>query len=224
MSANTVNGLKIACVNYEPVSAYHNQGWSSERLGRYYNPHDVAEKVYVFANKDHDWNVSSTVTVSGYRSFKNLEQKCKAFDPDIIRCYEAFRPNSDYALLLAMKLGIPSYLSLHDNRVKHHSLLSQFTVITAYTETLAKKVQKELQRKVETQLNGIPSDIFRPESLCKVQLIHESLRLNIGYLRSEEKTPSKISTTQIRATEILSEKIASVAHVIAGPGSEDIPI
>jgi glycosyltransferase involved in cell wall biosynthesis len=212
--------MKIACVNYEPVTLYRNQGWSSERLGRYYNPNDVAEEVSVFAYRDQDWKVSPSVKVSGWRSFKELERKCKAFNPDIVRCYEAFRPYSDCALLLAMSLRVPSYLSLHDNRLHYYSSLSEFSAITAYTETLAKKATKELRRTVETQLNGIYSKVFSPKVPLSIDPRVASKKYRLFTI--SRKDPVKNVETSIKATEILSKEVDSVAHVIAGPGTEDI--
>lgn len=212
--------MRIACINYQPVSLYRDIGWSSERLGLYYNPNTVAEEVYVFAHQDRDWQVSPTVRVSGFRSFGELQRKCKAFRPDIIRCYEAFRPFCDYALILALTLGIPSYLSLHDQRVLYYPGLAAFTVITAYTETLAEKAARRLQRDVETQLNGVDSQVFvprLPESIDQ-QVAHAGHRIfTVG-----RDDPVKNVSTAVEATRILSGRLDSVAHVIAGPGTERI--
>src|SRR3990172_5678591 len=106
--------VKIACVNYEPVSLYRNQGWSRERLQRYYNPMNVGKETSVFAYGDNDWQIAPNVKVSGFRSFRELIKKCKTFEPNVIRCYEAFSPYCYYALIIAAQLKIPSYLSLHD--------------------------------------------------------------------------------------------------------------
>lgn len=213
--------MKIACINYEPVSAYKKQGWSNDRLASYYNPCNVSDEVRVFAYIDEDWEISSTVKVVGYHSFKELEQKCGSYNPDVIRCYEACRPNCYYALFLAMKLGIPSYLSLHDNRVLYSSVLSEFTAITAYTETLAKKAAAGFGREVEIQLNGVPSEVFRPKTPEFIDPRIASAKNRIFTITRND--PVKNINTMIEATKLLSDKVSSVVHVIAGPGSENIP-
>ena len=156
-----MNDLRIACVNSEPVAAYRDQGWSPERLARYYNPDSVASEVRVFAPKENDWEMSPSVKAVGYESFDDLLVKCRRFHPHVVRCYGGYQPTSDDALRLSLVLGIPSYLSLHDARVPAHPRFAYFTVVTAYTETLAAIRSAELHRPVEVQLNGISSEIFR---------------------------------------------------------------
>jgi hypothetical protein len=129
-------------------------------LQHYYNPADVAHEVCVFAHYDNDWEIAPKVRVSGFQSFNELSEKIKAFQPNVIRCYEAFRPFCDYALALAAQLKIPSYLSLHDGRLRYHRRLARFDVITAYTPTVARNAAQALDRSVDVQLNGIDSVIL----------------------------------------------------------------
>ena len=212
--------MRIVCVNYEPVTLYRDIGWSCERLGHYYNPNSVAEEVIVLAYEDRDWQVSPTVAVSGFRSFGELQRKCGVFRPDIIRCYEAFRPFCDYALMLAVNLGIPSYLSLHDQRAQYYRRLAGFAAITAYTETLAEKASRQLGREVETQLNGVDSKVFGPKSPEFIDQRVALARYRIFTVGRDD--PVKNVSTAVEATRILSRRLDSVAHVIAGPGTERI--
>lgn len=213
--------MRIACVNYEPITTYRDQGWSCERLGRYYNPAGVASEVRVLAYGDRDWRVSETVTVEGYASLTDLRRKCALFRPDVIRSYEAVRPNCDYALLTALGLGVPSYLSLHDGRLQYPSQLAKFTVVTAYTETLAQVAAQRLGRPVEVQLNGIDADLFAPRPTSSIDPRIVGARHRILTVMRDD--PVKNVDTAIRATTRLAEKLGSVAHVVAGPGSERIP-
>ena len=213
--------MRIACINYEPVSTYRNQGWSCDRLGRYYNPANVAKEVCVFAYRDHEWRVSADVRVSGYESFNDLQKKCREFKPDVIRCYEACQPNCNYALMVAVSLGVPSYLSFHDGRLRYNDQLAKFTVVTAYTETLAESATRRLRRPVELQLNGIDSGLFRPKDPVSVdRRIAEARHRIFTVMRAD---PVKNVDTVLEATAILSKRVDSVAHVLAGPGSEAIP-
>jgi glycosyltransferase involved in cell wall biosynthesis len=190
-------------------------------LGRYYNPKNIAKEVCVFAHRDNDWQMSPSVRVTGYQSFKELELKCKAFKPDILTCYEAVRPFCYYALRIASNLGIPSYLSLHDNRIQYNPILSNFTAITGCSETIARRAAKILHRDVETRLYAdIPPEIFRP-------LIPQSIDPRVASAKHRiftiiRKDPVKNVGTVIKATEILSKRVGSVAHVIGGPSSEEI--
>jgi len=212
--------MRIACVCCEPVSRYRDQGWAVERLARYYNPNDVADEVRVFSYGDQDWEISSNVRVTGFEHFRELEKKCEAFGPNIIRCYDANRPYCDYALILAFRLRVPSYLSLHDMNRQYYRRLGEFTVITAYTETLARRAARDLGREVETQLNGIDSNVFKPRTPTSIdeRVAHAKYRIfTIG-----RDDPVKNISTAIQATGKLSRKVDSIAHVIAGPGTEKI--
>src|ERR1051325_217201 len=157
-----MDNLRIACVNYEPPAIYRDQGWSAERLARYYNPAGVASEVRVFGRFGTDWEMSSSVKAVGYESFNDLLRLCRPFQPHVIRCYEGFQPNCDNALRLSLVLGVPSYLSFHDANVRVYPRFAHFTALTAYTHTLAEKRTIELQRSVEVQLNGISAEVFRP--------------------------------------------------------------
>ncbi len=212
--------IRIACVNYEPVSGYKDQGWSCERLGRYYNPGNVAEETCVFAWCDRDWEIAPTVKVIGFRSFRELSEKCKGFEPHVIRCYEAFSPYSEYALMLALESETPSYLSLHDMRVHHRRRLSGFDVITAYSETLAKKVSKTLNRKVEVQLNGVDSAVFESRFPSRIDPRVAEAQYRIFTIGRND--PVKNMDTVIKATQRLAAEMGSLAHVVAGPGTEKI--
>lgn len=213
--------MRIACVNYEPITTYRDQGWSCERLGRYYNPAAVASEVRVMAYGDRDWRVSDTVTVEGYATLADLRRRCASFRPDVIRCYEAVRPNCEYALLTALGLGVPSYLSLHDGRLQYPTQLGRFTVVTAYTETLAQVAAQRLGRPVEVQLNGIDADLFEPRATPSIDPRIAGARHRILTVMRDD--PVKNVDTAIKATAILAETLGSVAHVVAGPGSERIP-
>lgn len=213
--------MRIACANYEPITTYKEQGWSCERLGRYYNPAGVASDVKVLAYGDRDWRVSETVTVEGYTSLADLRRKCASFRPDVIRCYEAVRPNCEYALLTALGLGVPSYLSLHDGRLQYPSQLAKFTVVTAYTETLAQVAAQRLGRPVEVQLNGIDADLFQSNAVASIDPRIVGARYRILTVMRDD--PVKNVDTAVKATTILAETLGSVAHVVAGPGSERIP-
>lgn len=213
--------MRIACVNYEPITSYKDQGWSCERLGRYYNPAQVASEVLVMAYGDRNWRVSETVTVEGYTSLADLRRQCASFRPDVVRCYEAVRPHCEHALLTALGLGVPSYLSLHDGRLQYPSPLARFTVVTAYTETLARVAAERLGRPVEVQLNGIDADLFQSSAAAFIDPRIASARYRILTVMRDD--PVKNVDTAIKATTILAEKLGSVAHVVAGPGSERIP-
>jgi glycosyltransferase involved in cell wall biosynthesis len=221
MKTNSNKSGKIAVINYEAISLYKNQGWSIKRLEHYYNPNNVAKQVWIFARGDQDWEISPKVKVFGYQTFMDLQQKCKAFNPNVIRCFEAFRPNSDYALLIAMMLRVPSFLSLHDNRVQYSSHIPEFSVITGCSETIAARAENLLNREVETQLYpDIDPDVFTPRE--PVSIAPQVALAKFKIFTITRKDPVKNMETQIKATKLLSEKIGSVAHVIAGPGSDDI--
>jgi glycosyltransferase involved in cell wall biosynthesis len=211
--------MKIAVINYEAITLYKTQGWSTARLEHYYNPNNVAEEVRIFAQGDQDWEISPKVKVTGYHSFTELQQKCRAFKPDVIRCFEATRPNSDYALLLAIKLHVPSFLSVHDNRVQYSPHIADFSIITGCSETIAGRAEKLLHREVETQLYpDIDPAIFSPKKPASIAPEVASAKFKIFTI--SRKDPVKNTETLIKATCLLSEKIGSVAHVVAGPGSE----
>jgi glycosyltransferase involved in cell wall biosynthesis len=212
--------MRIACINYQPITLYKDQGWSCERLSNYYNPSNVASNVKIFAYNDCDWVISPNVEVCGYQRFSELSRKCSEYKPDIIRCYEAFHPYSDYALILSLQLNIPSYLSLHDARVVYHPRLAAFSMITAYTENLARKASLSLGREVEVQHNGIDSHIFRPKepSYIDQRVLNAKYRIfTVG-----RNDPVKNISTAMEATTILSKQLPSVCHVLAGPGTEAI--
>jgi len=203
------------------VSWYRDQqGASLEYLDKYYNPAQVAEKVKVFAFKDADWRISPQVRVCAFRSFAELHRHVREFKPDVIRCYEAARPFSDYALRLALELRVPSYLSLHDARVRRPANLALFTAITAYTQQIARAAEAQLGRPVETNLNGIDPQLFLPKETWQVDPQVAGARHRIVTVTRED--PVKNTAVQMAATRLLSETLDSVAHVLVGPGTEDI--
>lgn len=191
-----------------------------KRLAHYYNPNDVADEVCVFAYKDQDWEMATNVRVSGFEYLGELERKCRAFHPDVIRCYEANRPYCDYALILALRLDVPSYLSLHDMSIRYYPRLADFTAVTAYTETLARRAARYLRREVETQLNGIDSNVFGPRTPTSIDKRVAHARYRVFTIGRDD--PVKNINTAVRATGILSRKVDSLAHVVAGPGTEKI--
>ena len=206
--------MRIACVNYQAVSLYHDQGWSKERLSQYYNPCGVAEEVRVFAYEDTDWQVSDTVHVDGWNDVVRLVDSIREYDPDIIRCYEANYPFCIIALRVANAFGIPSYLSLHDRRKEIVDELKNYTVITAYNYGLKRSVSVRLGREVELQLNGIDENVFKPGVYPSEN--HDKFHVfTVG-----RDDPVKNIPDMVKATGILDESLGGdkIVHIIAGPG------
>lgn len=202
------------------MSAYHAQGWSRARLAAYYNPDSVAAEVHVFAYGDRDWRLSDAVIVEGYKTHSDLRRKCLTFRPDVVRCYEAFRPGSDDALALAGELRVPSYLSLHDMRVEYHENLAGYTVVTAYTDTLARRAARDLGRDVETQLNGIDETLFSPR--CSPAIDERVANATHRIFTIGRRDPVKNIGTAVEATTILAGLVRDVVHVVGGPGTGDL--
>jgi glycosyltransferase involved in cell wall biosynthesis len=120
-----------------------------------------------------------------------------------------------------MKLQLPSYISLHDNRVQYNSHISDFTAVTGCSETIAERAKKLLHREVEAQLYAdIDSNVFSPKAPVSIAPQVASAKFKVFTVT--RKDPVKNTETVIKATELLSKKIGSVAHVIAGSGSEEI--
>jgi glycosyltransferase involved in cell wall biosynthesis len=93
-------------------------------------------------------------------------------------------------------------------------------VITAYTPTVARNAAQALNRSVDVQLNGIDSQLFcsKTPSFIDERVAHAEYRIfTVG-----RNDPVKNMDTAIKATRLLSERIGSVAHVVAGPGTEHI--
>lgn len=156
--------MKIACINYQPVSLYRDQGWSTERLDNYYNPTGVADDCLVLAFQEKEpITLSLSVKVEGFESRADIDRKLGMFRPDVLRCYEANYPFCLMALDVVKDLGIPSYLSLHDSRKHYDRKLSGYTVITAYSETVARTAKARLGREIEVQFNGVDSELFDPD-------------------------------------------------------------
>jgi len=212
--------MRILCVNHEPITLYHDQGWSLERLARYYNPGKVAERVLICALGDREWTIGPAVQVRGFRSLRELDQDARRFSPDVIRCYEAVRPFADWALRVAGRRRIPSYLSLHNAITVYHPSQRDYTVVTGYTDTAARRAERMLGRPVEVQLNGIDDETFAPVAAPRIdpRLPNATIRVfTIG-----RPDPVKNVATAVEATRLLAERGLSVAHVIGGPGSEQI--
>ena len=210
--------MKIACVNYQPITLYREQGWSKERLSQYYNPCDVADEVAVFAYDDVDWEISESVYVLGWNDSTRLFMMTRDFRPDIIRCYEANYPFCIIAASIARSLRIPSYLSLHDRRKIDHlrvNELRRYSVITAYNESLRKAVSGWMGREVELQLNGVDENLFKPDEALVGEARGKFHVFTVG-----RDDPVKNIPDMMRATDILDERLGGgkVIHIIAGPG------
>lgn len=210
--------IRIACVNHEPISRYRDQGWSAQRLSDYYNPASVAEAVCVFCPGESDWQVSPSVRAARFESFRDLKARCEAFAPDVIRCYEAYTPFAGFALMLSLSLDVPSYLSLHDGRVPRRSLIAGFTTITAYTGPIAEVAARDLGRPVETQLNPVNPELFRPRAPRSIDPRVAEARHRVFTIGRID--PVKNLDVMMQATGLASQRIGPIAHVIAGPGTE----
>ncbi len=220
--------MRIACVNYQAVSLYRDQGWSVERLGNYYNPANVADKVLVAAYEETDpFDMPQNVHVEGYNSQQDLEKLIFDFNPDVVRCYEANYPFCMMALNAAQKLNVPSYLSLHDSRKSHVKQLSGYTVITAYTETVQKMVKARVGKDIELQLNGIDSKFFDSSLVSpdEVKLLHFNLEIgSYDFLiyTIGRNDPLLNTENQCKAIEVFKASTGvDVKFIISGPGFEN---
>lgn len=220
--------MKIACINYQPVSLYRDQGWSIERLGNYYNPTGVANEVLVAAYEEKTaFDFPQNVHVEGYLTQSDLNKIVVDFKPDVIRCYEANYPFCLMALNLARQMNVPSYLSLHDSRKRHVRQLADYTVITAYTETVQRMAKARTGKDVELQLNGIDSKFFDPTIVSEDDVKLTKLRLGIKdcdfliYTIGRDDPLVNIPV-QCKAVDLF-RKVSGVdaQFVISGPGFED---
>lgn len=220
--------MKIACVNYQPVSLYRDQGWSVERLGNYYNPTGVADEVLVAAYEEKaSFDMPQNVHVEGYITQSDLNKIVLDFKPDVIRCYEANYPFCLMALNLARQMNVPSYLSLHDSRKRHIRQLADYTVITAYTETVQRMAKARIGKDVELQLNGIDSKFFDPAAVSTNDAALARSHFNIKdcdflvYTIGRDDPLVNIPV-QCKAVKLFKEANGiDASFVISGPGFEN---
>jgi len=212
---NTNQIGRILCVNYQPVSLYEEQGWSKERLAAYYNPENVGE-VLIAAFEEIGNQFAENVKAVGFETHREFDQIVADFHPDVIRCYECNQPFAEIALSAARTIGVPSYLSLHDSRKLLDPILSGYTVVTAYTETLAKQAQGVLGRNVEVHRNGVDSTFFDPSKATPVNWI---LNRYFVVVTSGRNDPVKNIDRMTEALSKFNEKTAVDAlMIIIGPG------
>ena len=216
--------MKLCCINYQPVSLYYEQGWSKERLAKYYNPDWIAEPCFIFAYNDHDWDISRTVRVIGWKTPEELLEKVESFAPDIIRCYEANQPFATFTLRIAKKLGVPSYLSLHDSRKVqiYDPELADYSVITAYNQALADRASEFFDREIEVQRNGVPANVFKIKTAYIPDWRLSSANFRIFTIGRDD--PVKNIPAMTKAVQLLADTWSDyrIAHVLAGPGLENI--
>jgi len=214
------SGKSILCVNHQPVSLYHEQGWSLDRLDAYYNPELVADECLVLGFQEtNPLKFSEHTQTLGFNSYDELKNVADQLRPDVIRCYECNQPFALFALDIAKQLGIPSYLSLHDSRKSLDIRLSEYTVITAYTDTLAAQASGILGRPVETQRNGVDSDFFDPQKAASVDWI---LDHHFVVVTSGRNDAVKNVNYMVDAFLLFKEKNPiDTLMVVIGPGFEN---
>ncbi|MDQ6891343.1 MAG: glycosyltransferase [Acidobacteriota bacterium] len=69
-------------------------------------------------------------------------------------------------------------------------------------------------------MNGIPGDVFKSVPHPAIDPRVENARYRVFTI--SRRDPVKNLGTMLRATEMLAERLPSLVHVVAGPGSEDI--
>jgi len=210
---------RIFCINYQSVSLYEEQGWSKERLSAYYNPEEVGD-VLIAAHGEKGNEFSEKTKAVGFNTRQELDKIVRDFQPDVIRCYECNQPFASIALEIAKTLRIPSYLSLHDSRKQISPSLSGYTVVTAYTDTLAKQAQSILGRYVEVQRNGVDSTFFDP---TKAAVTIDFLKYDLVITSSGRMDPVKNIIPMINAVSNFRHQVGiDVCFVLIGIGVDEL--
>ncbi len=154
----------LGVINYEPITAYLQKGFSPSQLISYYNPADYFDQVHIFACRDTEWRLSNKIQVhklhSGFKAVIQLAFHLLRYKVNILRNYGAFKT---LYLTAEVKyiLQLPAIVSLHD-RYYPKAILA-YDYIFTYVEWLREKIIAHYKYpRVTLLLNRIDETLFKP--------------------------------------------------------------